>query len=348
MIKLCWAAVAILCCSGLPAWADTAEQARIAAERVLGSANDQVQQASYLPFTRRLHVTGVVAGSLEDSAQAVGVPAVAALEIVRAFAATIDLDEDLINGDTFSVSYRQEYTIEGHPIGVPQVMWAELRSAARGALSVHRFRAGRSQHERLWLATGEGASPTVLRWPVDDINISSSFGLRSHPIVLRAPGFKRAPTRQAGRKNGTGGPVRPGAIGRQALLMHHGVDFAAESGTPIVAAAAGTVTGARPNGGYGNWIEIRHEGEFETVYGHLLAFAPGVVEGVWVERGQLIGFVGSTGRSTGPHLHFELQRNGVPTNPVVHPVIRRPQMRGGDLERFRRLVGRNLDEARQE
>jgi murein DD-endopeptidase MepM/ murein hydrolase activator NlpD len=107
------------------------------------------------------------------------------------------------------------------------------------------------------------------------------------------------------------------------------------------------VTGARPNGGYGNWIEISHEGEYQTVYGHLSAFASGVVEGVWVERGQLIGFVGSTGRSTGPHLHFELLHHGASTNPVVHPAVRRPRLRGGDLERFRRQVASDLEDARQ-
>ena len=80
----------------------------------------------------------------------------------------------------------------------------------------------------------------------------------------------------------------------------------------------------------------------------LSAFAPDLVEGAWVERGQLIGFVGTTGRSNGPHLHFELQHNGVPTNPVVYPAIRRLQMRGGDLARFRRLVARDLEEARRD
>jgi murein DD-endopeptidase MepM/ murein hydrolase activator NlpD len=193
----------------------------------------------------------------------------------------------------------------------------------------------------LWFANAESTGPAALRWPVDEINISSGFGLRTNPMV-----------KQAARKNGTGGPTggpaRGGGTGRYGLLMHNGVDFAAEIGTPIYAAAAGTVTGARPNGGYGNWIEIRHEGEFETVYGHLSAFAPGIAEGVWVERGQLIGFVGSTGHSTGPHVHFELQQNGVPTNPIIHPLLRPPQMRGGDLARFLRTVARDFDEARHD
>ena len=339
MIKIFWSAVTALCCIASPGWGAAVEQARIDEERPLGSANEQAQQQSYLPFTRRVNVTGVVEGALDESARAAGIPAVAALEIVRAFAAAIDLDEDLINGDSFSVSYRQEYTVEGHPIGVPHVMWAELHTVVRGMLSVHRFRAGRSKQETLWLANGEDTGPPALRWPVDEINISSGFGLRPNPMA------KQAPMTRAGRKNGTGGPARLGVAGRYSLLMHHGVYFVAEAGTPIYAAAAGTVSGARPNGGYGNWIEIRHDGEVETVYGHLSGFAPGIVEGVWVEHGQLIGFVGSTGRSTGPHVHFELQQNGVPTNPIVHPALRPPQMSGDDLASFRRLVARDLDEA---
>lgn len=339
MIKIFWLAVATLCCIASPGWGATTEPARVEEERSLGGANEQAQQQSYLPFTRRLTVTGAIDGALDESAKAAGVPAVAALEIVRAFAAAIDLDEDLINGDSFSVSYRQEYTVEGHPIDVPHVIWAELHTVVRGMLSVHRFRSGRSKREMLWLANGEGTGPPALRWPVDELKISSGFGLRPNPMA------KQAPVTPAGRKKGTGGPAGLGVAGRHSLLMHPGVDLAAETGTPIYAAAAGTVIGARPNGGYGNWIEIWHDGEFETVYGHLAGFAPGIVEGVWVERGQLIGFVGSTGRSTGPHLHFELLQNGVPTNPFVHPALKPPQMSGHDLASFRRRVARDLDEA---
>ena len=354
MIKLCWAAVAALCCFVSPARASADDQARAEEERLLGGADEQRRPKDDLPFTRTLRVNGAIDGTLDQSAARAGLPATAVLETVRAFAAVLDLDEDLINGDTFTVSYRQEYTLEGHPIGVAQVMWAELRTAARGTLSVHRFRAGRARQERLWLANGEAAVPASVRWPLDEINVSSGFGLRSDPIAkpiaqpIPKPVAVSAKARNmAKNKTAAGGPVRPGPVVRRALLMHQGVDFAAESGTPIHAAAAGTVTGARPNGGYGNWIEINHDDGLTTVYGHLSAFAPDLIEGAWVERGQLIGFVGTTGRSTGPHLHFELHHNGVPTNPVVHPAVRRLQMRGGDLARFRRLVARDLDEARR-
>src|SRR5438552_12471789 len=103
MNKLCWAALAALCCIASPVLADTAEQARIEEDRYLGSADEPAQYASYLPLTRRFNITGLVAGSLQDSAQAAGVPAVAALEFARAFAAALDLDEDLSEGDSFSV-----------------------------------------------------------------------------------------------------------------------------------------------------------------------------------------------------------------------------------------------------
>jgi murein DD-endopeptidase MepM/ murein hydrolase activator NlpD len=358
MIKLCRAAVVALCCFVSPAWASADDQPRAEEVRLLGSASEQTQRKDHLPFTRTLSVSGAIDGTLDQSAARAGLPATAVLETVRAFRAVLDLDEDLINGDTFTVSYRQEYTLEGHPIGVAQVMWAALRTAARGTLSVHRFRAGRARQEKLWLANGEAAAPASVRWPLDEINVSSGFGLRSDPLPgpIAKPVAAAKPVAVSGKaknvakdkKTAAGGPVRPGPVVRRALLMHQGVDFAAESGTPIHAAAAGTVTGARPNGGYGNWIEINHDDGLTTVYGHLSAFAPDLIEGAWVERGQLIGFVGTTGRSTGPHLHFELHHNGVPTNPVVHPAVRRLQMRGGDLARFRRLVTKDLEEARRD
>jgi murein DD-endopeptidase MepM/ murein hydrolase activator NlpD len=358
MIKLCWAAMAAVCCFVSPVWASADDQARTEEERLLGSADSPAQAKEHLPFTRQLKVTGTIDGPLGQSLTAADLPAAAVLETVRAFGAVLDLDEDLLNGDAFTVSYRQEYTLEGHPIGVAQVMWATLGTATRGTLSIHRFRAARAKQETLWLANGEAAAPASLRWPVDEINVSSGFGLRSDPIAKPAPATatvaaaKPVVTAAKGRNNkmssATGGPVRPGPLPRRILVMHQGVDFAAESGTPIQAAAAGMVTGARPNGGYGNWIEINHDDGLKTVYGHLSAFAPDLIEGAWVERGQLIGFVGTTGRSTGPHLHFELQHNGVPTNPIVHPAIRRLQMRGGDLARFRRVVAQDLEEAHRD
>ena len=129
--------------------------------------------------------------------------------------------------------------------------------------------------------------------------------------------------------------------------MHEGVDLVAAPGTPIFAAGNGVVRGAEPRGRYGNWIEIDHDGTYgglklATVYGHLSAFAPGITAGVQVSQGDLIGFTGTTGRTTGPHLHFEILANGRPGNPIGHLATRRAQLRGLELERFKRQVARDF------
>ena len=129
------------------------------------------------------------------------------------------------------------------------------------------------------------------------------------------------------------------------MFMHEGVDLAADLGTPIHAAGDGVVKGAELKGGYGNWIEIEHDGlqlapppigktdgkpaKITTVYGHLSAFAKGIAPGTRVKQGDVIGYVGSTGRSTGPHLHFEILQNGHPTNPMISQALRAEQLRGG-------------------
>lgn len=132
------------------------------------------------------------------------------------------------------------------------------------------------------------------------------------------------------------------------LFMHEGIDLVAPAGTPVYAAADGIVVGAAPNGRYGNWVRIDHDDKLTTVYGHLMAFAPGIEPGETVVRGELIGFVGSTGRSTGAHLHFELLDNGKPVNPVTHPELKAMQLRGLDLERFRKQMARSLEERTRE
>ncbi|MDP2331727.1 MAG: M23 family metallopeptidase [Reyranella sp.] len=133
----------------------------------------------------------------------------------------------------------------------------------------------------------------------------------------------------------------------RALVLHDGVDLVASHGTPVYAASDGVVLGARRNGGYGNWVQIDHSedddrGKLSTVYGHLSRFAPGLKAGVRVSQGDVIGFVGSTGRSTGAHLHFEILSNGKPVDPMSHPQVARAQLLGADLERFNKQVAGEL------
>jgi murein DD-endopeptidase MepM/ murein hydrolase activator NlpD len=399
MIKQTWPALAAaLCCFASPAQAVSPEETQVAAERLLGSASEQAQWQSYLPVTRKLHAWGVVVGSLTASTEAAGVPPAAMIEAVQALATAIDPERDVKGGDLFWVQYEQEYTVEGDPIGTGRVLWAELSTAAKGTVAIHRFRIGKSSAEPFWLATGQSTETTSVRLPLNRIGITSGFGLRADPFdqpmspawaigpvrVTPSGKLKPKPANTLGKGNSAvdakaramktragAGPTPLGlSMGlspvpsrgaaapsdaaaravapRATLVMHQGIDLAAEPGTPVHAAADGVVTGAAPNGGYGNCIEIEHEEKLSTLYGHLSSFVPGIAPGVHVQKGDLIGFVGNTGRSTGPHLHFELRSNGKPTDPIIHPSMNPPQLSGGDLERFRKVVGRNLAEAQRE
>ena len=120
--------------------------------------------------------------------------------------------------------------------------------------------------------------------------------------------------------------------------FHSGVDYAAPSGTAIYASGAGTIEMARYVNGYGNYIKIRHNSEYETAYGHMSRFASGMRPGVRVKQGQIIGYVGSTGRSTGPHLHFEILRKGQRIDPLKAKVATGNDLTGSQLAEFKRIV----------
>jgi len=358
-----------------------AEEARVAEEQILGAGDDEARFLAYQPFTREIAASVVVKSSLDQALAESGVPAVTLMEALRAFAATVNLERDIKPGDRLHVRYEQTFTVEGAPIGIGRVLWAELTLAARGPVAIHRFRT-RDKVERLWFTNGLSATPPALRLPLETISMSSGFGLRADPFD------QPRPMAATGKREPMGGPMRGkplppglptgGASGnggaanmatplgaslglspyggfqaaapkaQRALFMHEGVDLVASAGTPIYAAADGVVVGAAPNGRYGNWVRIDHGGKLATVYGHLMAFAPGSMPGEPVVRGELIGFVGSTGRSTGAHLHFEVLDNGRPVNPITHPELKAMQLRGLDLERFRKQVARSLEERTRE
>ena len=132
---------------------------------------------------------------------------------------------------------------------------------------------------------GKSITKSLMKTPINGARLSSSFGMRKHPIL----GYNK---------------------------MHRGTDFAAPSGTPIMASGSGTVTRARWCGGGGNCVKIKHNSTYETIYAHMRAFAKGIKEGKKVKQGQIIGYVGSTGNSTGPHLHYEILINGRQVNPL--------------------------------
>jgi murein DD-endopeptidase MepM/ murein hydrolase activator NlpD len=412
------------------------EDARVAEERLLGSADEDARYLACQPFTRQIAAGGIIGRSFDASLAEAGVPAAAMREARRALATSIDLGRDVAAGDHFHIRYEQAFTAEGTPIGVGRVMWAELRTKARGTIALHRFRP-QGGAERLWLASGEAATPPSIRLPLDAVTVSSGFGLRADPLDKPSamplamgplpdpaksvpaayvevpapapeqpvvapreepvkparrqmhggffpgqPGFagfsmnsqpaldgtdlqrvvaerdaearRAAAARPVDVPSGTVAETQQAAVAAPAprvmrpLFMHDGADLVAPTGTPVYAASDGVVIGAAPNGGYGNWIRIDHQGKLSTVYGHLSSFAPGIQEGARVSQGELIGFVGNTGRSTGAHLHFEILSNGKAVDPLAYPELKRPQLRGADLERFRKQVKNALAEREHE
>jgi murein DD-endopeptidase MepM/ murein hydrolase activator NlpD len=368
-----------LAAEGVPA-----DEARVAEEQLLGAADEEARFLSYQPFTREIAASVAIKTSFDQGLDDLGVPAATLLEALQAFKATVNLQRDIKPGDRLHVRYEQAFTAEGAPIGVGRVLWAELTLASRGPVAIHRFRT-RDKVERLWFTNGLSATPPSLRMPLDAISVSSGFGLRADPFDQPPPlaatgksapmgGPMRSkplpPGLPTGGTSGNGGSVNmatplgaslglapysgfgqatPKAKSApRALFMHEGIDLVAPAGTPVYAAADGVVAGAAPNGRYGNWIRIEHGSNLATVYGHLMAFAPGIEPGESVVRGELIGFVGSTGRSTGAHLHFEVLDNGKAVNPINHPELKAMQLRGLDMDRFRKQVARSLEERTRE
>ena len=185
-----------------------------------------------------------------------------------------------------------------------------------------------------------GLAPPTLTTPIQ----RSDKALFKRPLMAVGISAKGAKTNVATRAGATLGPAPPTLtvpvqhLGK-ALFMHEGVDLAAATGTPIYAASDGIVIDLASSGGYGNWIHIEHSGSLSTVYGHLSAFASGIGPGVQVKESQIIGFVGSTGHSTGPHLHFEIVRNGKPVDPLTFPGIRRTQLGAQDANELDCRVG---------
>jgi murein DD-endopeptidase MepM/ murein hydrolase activator NlpD len=370
---------------GIAADNHSLDEAAVAEQQLLGSDDEDARFASYQPFTREIGVEFVVTQSFDQALGEAGVPAAAMLEARQALGTALDLARDVQGGDKIYVRYEQEFTAAGAAVGVGRVLWAELHTKAKGTTAIHLFRT-HDKVERYYFANGQAATPTSMRLPLGVISISSGFGLRADPFDQPPPlaaigkpapmgGPKRnalPPGLTAGGLSSHGANVasatplgaslglspyanlkplaRSGSAGggMGALFLHEGVDLVAAAGTPIFAAAGGVVVGAGPNGRYGNWIRIEHGQKLATVYGHLMAFAPGIQPGEVVERGELIGFVGSTGRSTGAHLHFELQIDGKPVNPITSPELKPSQLRGPELERFRKQVAASVAERERE
>ena len=260
----------------------------------------QLQQHAIAVDTTPLRIRGTVGSSLYLSARAAGAP----IEAIQLYLETLDqhmtLDSAIEPGDTFDiiVSYRRTATGEAQ---LGALLFAGLERDGR--LKAQLLRWGKDG--QFFEASGMGRQRTGLIMPVVGGHITSGFGARRHPIL----GYTR---------------------------MHAGVDFGASYGSPIYAVSDGTVAFAGWHGGHGNFVKLAHGGGFATGYGHMSRIAVGA--GGHVRAGQVIGYVGSTGLSTGPHLHYELYRGGVPVNPLTVSFTVTNQVDPGELAAYKARV----------
>ncbi|SFS03887.1 peptidoglycan DD-metalloendopeptidase family protein [Sphingomonas jatrophae] len=223
------------------------------------------------------------ANSFYTSAVAAGVTDTLIPDFAKAFAFDFDFQREIHPGDVFEAAFEQQKNAAGQPVGTPRLLFASLTTGEKSR-SLYWFQP--AGEEGGWF-DGNGASivRALMRTPVDGARVSSQFGIRTHPVL----GF---------------------------VKMHKGTDFAAPTGTPIYASGDATVQWAAMKGANGNLTILRHDNGWQTYYLHQSAFMPGIVAGARVHQGQEIGKVGTTGRSTGPHLHYEVHIDGAPVDPL--------------------------------
>ncbi|MEN8236883.1 MAG: peptidoglycan DD-metalloendopeptidase family protein [Pseudomonadota bacterium] len=264
-----------------------------------------------IELTRTLHLAeGAIDGSLYQALISQGVPASMVHHMIMAYSYDVDFQRSLHLGDSYGLfytTYQDPHTGQKRP---GEILFAYLVVGGK-TMPIYRFKSNSGAY-RFYNPKGESVRKGLLRTPVDGARISGSFGFRKrHPVL----GYGK---------------------------MHKGIDFAAPRGTPIVAAGSGIVERASRWGSYGNYIRIRHNGEYSTAYAHLSRYAKGIRRGQRVRQGQIIGYIGATGRATGPHLHYEVLRYKKQINPVKLKLIPTTKLQGIELERFQ-LAKLDLD-----
>jgi len=250
---------------------------------------------------RAVAAIGRIESNLSLAAQAAGLPRRTMAELIRMYSFDVDFQRDLRGGDSFEVLYEGLYEQDGTLAKSGDILYAALTLSGQ-RLALYRFtpKSGRTHY---FDAKGRSVRKTLMRTPIDGARLSSGFGMRRHPIL----GYSR---------------------------MHRGVDFAAPRGTPIYAAGDGRIEVAGRNGGYGRYVRIRHNSTYKTAYAHMSRIAKGVRKGKRVKQGQVIGYVGTTGRSTGPHLHYEVLVNGKQVNPRKVKLPSGEKLKSADLTTF--------------
>ena len=270
-------------------------------------AGDFVASAVDKPIVQEnRRAAGVIDSSLFDAAQEAGVPMPVVADLIKTFSFDVDFQRDIQDGDAFEVLYERSENEAGQFVKAGKILFASLTLSGKN-LPVYYFE--RDGEGEYFTPNGEAIRKSLLRTPVDGARITSGFGMRMHPVL----GYSK---------------------------MHKGIDFGAPTGTPIYAAGSGTVVEIGRKGSYGNYIRVRHNGDYQTAYAHMSRFAKGLVKGEKVKQGQVIGYVGATGRATGPHLHYEILVDGSQVNPTKVKMTASNKLTGKQLKAFQAQVAK--------
>ena len=231
-------------------------------------------------YRKEVVVKNVIKNNLYSSAVDSGIEPNIIVEFARIFGFEVDFQRDIRKGDWFEIFYEKFEDDNNKVRDTGKIIYASMYVNGE---EINLYNFNYKNDEEYYDIKGKSITKSLMKTPINGARLSSSFGMRKHPIL----GYNK---------------------------MHRGTDFAAPSGTPIMASGSGTITRARWCGGGGNCVKIKHNSTYETIYAHMKAFAKGIREGKKVKQGQVIGYVGSTGLSTGPHLHYEVLVNGKKVN----------------------------------
>jgi murein DD-endopeptidase MepM/ murein hydrolase activator NlpD len=249
---------------------------------------------------------GHIVGSLSGATARAGVPQSVLSQMIKAYSYSIDFQRDIKEGDKFEVLYQAEIDDKGRAYRTGEMLFARLTLRDKeDTVYLYKTANGTSEYFK---EDGKSVRRSLLKTPIDGVRVTSGFGMRRHPIL----GYSK---------------------------RHNGIDFGARTGTPIFAAGDGIVVRSSWFSSYGNYVKIRHNNGIETAYAHMSRYAKGLRTGSKVKQGQIIGYVGTTGRSTGAHLHYEVHMHGRPVNPLGIKVPMGTQLAGKDLHKFKLQVG---------
>lgn len=279
-----------------------------------GNFQAVVEQEEFVSESKTL--SGTISGNVSAAMTAVGVPSKVVGNFINIFSFSVDFRRDVKSGDQFEVRYEQQLNSEGKVIKTGDIIYAALQ-LGRDKIALYRFKDKNGQID-YYDEKGLALKKNLDRKPMEykRARISSKFGSRLHPIL-------------------------------KVYKSHHGVDYAAPQGSKVYASGDGVIKMAKWYGGYGNFIAIRHNSEYSTGYGHLKSFAKGIRPGVRVKQGQIIAYVGSTGRSTGPHLHFEVIKNGKKVDPLKVRAATGENLTGEKLSQFKKIVAQVKSEMQE-